>query len=150
MVVGWVFMDFGLGIETCEANEIEKVLKCSVNWAGLRHALLQVCWCLRLSLSSLDRLSCVGCSYPQLPALCRCRLLPLVAGSTRPYIRLARSCISHSPHQGFRLKCQAVSWGTWSVDTCPILSPFLEDADAGRQRGIRWTAGGGHVLSHRS
>lgn len=36
----------------------------------------------------------------------------VVAGSMCPCIRLAHSCISHSPHQCFRLKCQAVNWGT--------------------------------------
>lgn len=70
---------------------------------------------------------------PQLPAVC-------------PSLSLAHSCLSLSPQQCCQLT-QALNWATRSAGIVPFCHPF-QRTDAGRQRGISWTAGGAHGLGH--
>lgn len=90
-----------MGTKTCEVNEMEKALKCFVNRAGLKDVLLEVCWCLWLSLANPDRLSCGGCSYPG-------GLLGVDGDCWRPSVYLP--LVFHT--QCFRLNCRAGHWGT--------------------------------------
>lgn len=110
------------------------MLKCYVNTAGSKCA-LQVCQCPWLPLSGSDRCRWGSCSYPS------CLLAPMLTAATvqGAYLSVCLSvcpaycCTSH-------LLTNALGWkarlrtGHRSVDTCSILSSFLVDDDAGRQR----------------